>query len=201
MSYYNKDEISHAARGQWKCVLTQLFGVDSRLLSGKHCECPSCGGKDRFRFDDKDGTGSYYCNGCGAGDGLSLAVKVHGDFYGAVKAIAREFRVDGSIKPVSMTERISSARASNARLDLSSVEFMNILAEERNAVLELSVIASNNISGRRDMMYAVNTIDKWKDTITKTHHGKMIAILVNECILKLKTVKDNKEIGSDDSNN
>jgi putative DNA primase/helicase len=34
--------------------------------------CPACGGVDRFRFDDKEGRGTYYCNGCGAGDGFDL---------------------------------------------------------------------------------------------------------------------------------
>ena len=189
MSYYSKDDIKHAAKGQWKYVLTELFGVNSALLSGKHCECPSCGGDDRFRFDDKNGSGSYYCNGCGAGDGLSLAVKMHGDFYGAIKAIAREFRIDGSIRPVSMAERIDTARSSDARLDVSSMEFFEVLNEERDAVLELTVIASNDISGDRDMMYAVNVIDKWKGLRTKTHYGKVIDILINECILKLKAVK------------
>ena len=24
-----------------------------------------CGGKDRYRFDDQDGTGSWFCNRCG----------------------------------------------------------------------------------------------------------------------------------------
>lgn len=35
-----------------------------------------CGGKDRFRFDDKDGSGSFICNQCGAGYGIDLAQRV-----------------------------------------------------------------------------------------------------------------------------
>lgn len=35
-----------------------------------------CGGKDRFRFDDKDGRGTWICNQCGAGDGLALLMSV-----------------------------------------------------------------------------------------------------------------------------
>jgi putative DNA primase/helicase len=37
-----------------------------------------CGGKDRFRFDDRDGTGSYYCNQCGPGPGIMLIRKKRG---------------------------------------------------------------------------------------------------------------------------
>jgi putative DNA primase/helicase len=35
-------------------------------------------GKDRFRFDDRDGSGSYYCNQCGPGPGLLLVRKFRG---------------------------------------------------------------------------------------------------------------------------
>ena len=31
-----------------------------------------CGGKDRFRFDNQNGRGTYICNQCGSGDGLEL---------------------------------------------------------------------------------------------------------------------------------
>ncbi len=35
-------------------------------------------GKTRFRFDDKEGRGTWICNHCGAGDGADLAMKVTG---------------------------------------------------------------------------------------------------------------------------
>lgn len=63
------------AHGRWREILPAL-GVDGRYLSGKHMPCPSCGGRDRFRFTDRDGDGDYYCNGCGAGKGPSLLSKV-----------------------------------------------------------------------------------------------------------------------------
>jgi putative DNA primase/helicase len=40
-----------------------------------------CGGKTRFRFDDKDGDGWFYCNHCGAGTGMVLLRKLHGWDY------------------------------------------------------------------------------------------------------------------------
>ena len=52
--------------------------MNDHALSGKHGPCPLCGGIDRFRFDDKDGRGTYFCSGCGAGDGVNLAMKFTG---------------------------------------------------------------------------------------------------------------------------
>jgi putative DNA primase/helicase len=73
-------ETVERARGRWREILLHL-GVGPRFLVKKHGPCPMCGGKDRFRFDDKDGTGSYYCNQCGAGVGLIMLRKLNGWSY------------------------------------------------------------------------------------------------------------------------
>lgn len=65
------------ARGRWREILPRL-GVNPSFLVNKHGPCPICGGKDRYRFDDKEGTGSYFCNQCGAGAGIILLRKLHG---------------------------------------------------------------------------------------------------------------------------
>ncbi len=54
------------------------FGVAESFLTGRHCPCPLCGGVDRFRYDNKDGRGTYFCSGCGAGDGIKLLMKFTG---------------------------------------------------------------------------------------------------------------------------
>lgn len=93
----NHLDVRTAAQGRWRSILATL-GVDERALSGKHCACPMCGGKDRFRFDDKDGRGSYYCGGCGAGDGVKLAMGVTGqDFRTTAEQIER---LAGVVQPV-----------------------------------------------------------------------------------------------------
>ena len=75
------------ARGRWREILPQL-GIDTRYLTNKHGPCPLCGGRDRFRFDDRDGSGSYYCSQCGAGVGLILIRKLRGcDFKTACDEI------------------------------------------------------------------------------------------------------------------
>ena len=73
----NLSQVREAARGRWPEILANL-GADPSFLDGKHHPCPACGGKDRFRFDDKDGNGSHICNQCGAGDGFTLAGKLLG---------------------------------------------------------------------------------------------------------------------------
>jgi putative DNA primase/helicase len=60
-------------RGRWFGILTAL-GVHSRYLVNKHGPCPICGGKDRFRWDNKNDDGTYFCNQCGAGSGVDLVM-------------------------------------------------------------------------------------------------------------------------------
>ena len=71
-------EIARAAQGQWGSILPALgITVPAR---GKHGACPVCGGKDRFRVDDKEGKGTWFCNQCDpqAGDGVNLVSRVTG---------------------------------------------------------------------------------------------------------------------------
>jgi len=65
------------ARHRWREILPQL-GIETRFLTNKHGPCPLCGGKDRFRFDDRHGDGDYFCNQCGPGVGLILVQKKNG---------------------------------------------------------------------------------------------------------------------------
>lgn len=62
------------ARGRWEYLLPQL-GIDRRFLVNKHGPCPLCEGTDRFRYDDKDGDGRWFCNHCGGGNGFTLLMK------------------------------------------------------------------------------------------------------------------------------
>jgi len=77
--FYDAQEVRDAARDRWPSLLGAL-GVDARLLSGTHGPCPGCGGRDRFRFDDKSGAGTFICSRGGgepvAGDGVALLMHV-----------------------------------------------------------------------------------------------------------------------------
>lgn len=68
----HKPKASELATGKWYSILVH-FGIESSYLKNKHGPCPICGGKDRFRFDDKNGRGTWICSqACGAGDGFKL---------------------------------------------------------------------------------------------------------------------------------
>ncbi|OAT22810.1 TOPRIM and DUF927 domain-containing protein [Proteus myxofaciens] len=68
-------EVKLKANGQWQNILSHL-GAEVPLNT--HTACPACGGKDRFRFDNKDDNGTFICNQCGSGDGLDLVQRVLG---------------------------------------------------------------------------------------------------------------------------
>ncbi|MCT8351287.1 MULTISPECIES: primase-helicase zinc-binding domain-containing protein [Photorhabdus] len=63
---------------RWPAILSQAGIVVP--ANNRHGPCPMCGGKDRFRFDDKNGNGTWICNRakCGHGDGLDLLAKFKG---------------------------------------------------------------------------------------------------------------------------
>ncbi|WP_440867562.1 DUF927 domain-containing protein [Symbiopectobacterium purcellii] len=66
------DEVRAKANGHWEPILERL-GISTNR---KESECPSCGGKTRYRFDDLEGRGTYLCSHCGSGTGLDLVMKV-----------------------------------------------------------------------------------------------------------------------------
>jgi putative DNA primase/helicase len=58
------------AEGRWTVILSDILG--EAVVSKNHGPCPMCGGKDRYRYDNKYGAGNWYCNVCGSGDGFEL---------------------------------------------------------------------------------------------------------------------------------
>ena len=87
---------TEAARGKWRGILITL-GLPETCLHNKHGPCPLCGGKDRFRWDNDGGRGTYICNSCGAGNGMTFAMKFTGKTF---SEIAAEIDIIlGSVKP------------------------------------------------------------------------------------------------------
>jgi putative DNA primase/helicase len=107
----------------WHRVLPML-GVEPALIENpkRSGPCPiEGGGKTRFRFDNKAGRGTWICNHCGAGDGVSLVAKVNGtDVRGAIQLIRGaiggtkhqpEFRRAKPVEPdVKTPQQIEKAR-------------------------------------------------------------------------------------------
>ncbi|HBW1971497.1 MULTISPECIES: primase-helicase zinc-binding domain-containing protein [Enterobacteriaceae] len=101
----NVTETVKQACGHWPRILPAL-GV--KVIKNRHQACPVCGGSDRFRFDDKEGRGTWFCNQCGAGDGLKLIEKVFG--VTASEAAGKVDAVTGNLQPVA-PEVIAAAEA------------------------------------------------------------------------------------------
>jgi len=94
------DQVRDAGLGRWKDLVFPAFGIQVPAKKNLHGPCPICGGKDRFRCDDKQGKGTWICNQCGAGDGFSLIEKSRNMDYstvlkevGAVLGLSTETRV------------------------------------------------------------------------------------------------------------
>ncbi len=116
----------HAAElavGRWPGLLVQL-GIERNLLTGKHAPCPVCEGRDRFRFDDKDGRGTFFCSHCGAGDGFKLLQLVKGWSF---KQAASE--VEGIVGTV------QAGVAKPAQSDAAKVEACRRIWRESRAVV------------------------------------------------------------------
>lgn len=76
------------ARVAWPETLQHL-GIAPEFLRDKHGPCPACGGTDRYRFDNRNRRGDFFCNGCGAGSGFDLLMRVHGwNFSQTLKRVA-----------------------------------------------------------------------------------------------------------------
>jgi len=101
----NVTETVKQACGHWPRILPAL-GV--KVIKNRHQACPVCGGSDRFRFDDKEGRGTWLCNQCGAGDGLKLVEKVFG--VKPSEAAQKVNAVTGNLSPVA-PEVIAAAEA------------------------------------------------------------------------------------------
>jgi putative DNA primase/helicase len=68
-----------------------------------------CGGKDRFRFDNKEGAGTWFCSHCGSGDGFHLLQVSHGWSFAEaarhVESVAGKYQA-GEVKPVREVDEI-----------------------------------------------------------------------------------------------
>lgn len=106
------EPLTERARGRWHGILTEL-GISAKLLENRHSPCPLCGGKDRFRFDDKDGHGTWICNQCGSGNGPELVKRFNKvDFKEALRIVEK---IVGEIpkRPPSKSVRAASREELN----------------------------------------------------------------------------------------
>jgi putative DNA primase/helicase len=89
MAAVNHTPLHERARGRWHGILPAL-GISAKFLNRKNGPCPMCGGKDRWRFTDIDGKGTWWCNSCYGGNGVALVMKFTGlPFQEAARRIER----------------------------------------------------------------------------------------------------------------
>lgn len=86
-----------AAHGRWLDILSAY--ISPEFLRNKHGKCPLCGGKDRFRYDDKKGNGDYFCSGCGAGSGIHLLSQHQGCSYSEAWKLVEKVLGNASVAP------------------------------------------------------------------------------------------------------
>ena len=110
-----REKIGDLCVGRWESILTSI-GVAADFLSAKHGPCPICTtGKDRFRFDNKGGRGTWFCSHCGAGDGFALMQKINGwAFPQAAREVERVLGMSRQDTPRhEFTDERKRQRASN----------------------------------------------------------------------------------------
>ena len=85
------EELKAAAAGRWPEIHAALGIAPECLNPRKHCPCPYCGGRDRYRYTDFQGSGGFICNQCtpDGGSGFDLLMLVYGyDFTTAAREVA-----------------------------------------------------------------------------------------------------------------
>ncbi|KTZ10779.1 primase-helicase zinc-binding domain-containing protein, partial [Salmonella enterica] len=124
----NVSETVKQACGHWPNILPAL-GV--KVIKNRHQACPVCGGSDRFRFDDKEGRGTWFCNQCGAGDGLKLVEKVFG--VTPSEAAGRVNAVTGNLSPVAPEVIAAAETETNADRQAAAALAVRLMEKTRPA--------------------------------------------------------------------
>lgn len=84
------EQLRVAAAGRWPGILVSV-GIPKASLTHQNKPCPACGGRDRFSFTDKHGSGSFVCRAMDrqGGDGFELVMHyLDCDLRGALAAVA-----------------------------------------------------------------------------------------------------------------
>ncbi|WP_270804657.1 DUF927 domain-containing protein [Aeromonas sp. QDB66] len=127
-------DVAAAACGHWPELLAGI-GIDVPRR-GKHGPCPACGGKDRFRLDDKECRGTWICNQCGSGDGLDLVCRVLSTTpKAAAELLAPLVGLSaGGLDPAE-SERIRQQQQARAEADAKQAEQQRQKAARRAAAI------------------------------------------------------------------
>ena len=158
-----------AARGKWREILIH-FGVDPKHLEDRHGPCPLCGdGKDRFRWDNTDGNGGYYCSACGPGSGMHLLMVTRGwDFPKAAKEVDQ---IIGNLQ-------VEEAKAK--RSEESKREFMKRLYVESRPVAPgdpVDLYLTRRCGDVGELLGDIRFHPDLKHSVSGTSHPAMLAFM------------------------
>jgi len=124
----NIDELRALVTGNWRQVLISS-GIDESFLKNKPGPCPMCGGKDRFRWDDIEGRGTYFCP-CGPGDGFQLLQRAHNwNFNQAAQFIENLL---GSASPIKLKAPIE--KKTDPKKAQSARQFIDVILQEARPI-------------------------------------------------------------------
>jgi phage/plasmid primase-like uncharacterized protein len=137
------EAVSAAAAGHWPAILPAL-GITAEALTGRNVSCPGCAGKDRFRFTDRRGRGTWVCSGGGGelqhGDGFDLLCHARGlSRADALRAVADHLGLAAAPPPAGLilTDRIRER------------ERAEIEAALLNELTVLCLVLNNRVAGRK----------------------------------------------------
>lgn len=122
--YAKRGKVYEEAKDRWQQLL-ERSGIPSDYLRLRKCGpcplpgCPDGGGTDRFSFTDKHGDGDYVCRKCGAGKGVTLWMKYHGDSW--VEAVDGVLELLQDPELIRVTDALAQRRSA-ARVAAASPE-------------------------------------------------------------------------------
>ena len=159
-------KVTDAARGKWRGILMAL-GVDSKYLSGKHGPCPLCqAGTDRFRFDNQQGRGTFFCSQCGNGDGFEFLKRLHGwDFKTACSEVQK---IIGGVRNEPVKPAMTEAKR---------VEMLNGLWRGSTAVT-LDNLAGQYLASRRCLPERIPTCLRFHPACPVPHGGGVLPAMI-----------------------
>jgi putative DNA primase/helicase len=154
-----------AAKGHWFEILSTL-GIDKSFLRNRHGPCPICAGRDRFRWDDKDGSGSYYCNQCGPGNGMLLLRKLNGwDFATAAAAVDK----------IIGREYVSSQRKVRSKPPSPQANAKQLLAKATNPEIVTEYLRGRGLSAVPSVLRGHSSLPYYQDRKRIGNYPAMLA--------------------------
>ena len=165
---FQLDDVKAKAQGLWADTIFPRFNIDVRFK--KKTPCPACGGRDRFRYDDKNGNGDYICQHCGAGDGFSLIQKcTHLSFPDTIAEVAAIVGLDATSK-ITDTDREKWRKEKELR-DKEQRELERKLQE--NIARKAESAFRNAYQGEFSLYLKNKQVDK-DPKIKITHDGNLL---------------------------